>query len=332
MDPARRKTAVAWLSVGSNVSLVVMKVVVGLLVGSVSVLSEAIHSGVDLLAAVIALLAVKASSKPADAKHPFGHGKFENLSGTIEALLIFLAAAWIIYEAVHKFLVPSKIDMPYWGVIVMGISAAANMAVSSLLFKVGRDTDSMALEADGWHLRTDVYTSIGVMVGLGLIWLSHWVLDWHVEWLDPAVAIAVALLIIRAAYDLTIRSTRDLMDMQLPAHELKWIADQLMDFRPTVRGFHQMRTRKAGPHRFIEFHIFVDAKMTVEDSHRLAHGIAAKIQDHFHHSSVTVHVEPCSGKCRDMCEKGCLLTHAQRQALRDQNALPPHDEKKDERQ
>ena len=162
---ANKKTGVAVLSVASNSLLIVLKIVVGLLIGSVAVISEAIHSGIDLLAAVIALFAVRASSARADEQHPYGHGKVENISGTIEALLIFAAAAWIIYEAVRKLIDPDEIDMPVWGVGVMLVSAMVNIFVSRRLFKVGKETDSVALQADAWHLRTDVYTSVGVMVG-----------------------------------------------------------------------------------------------------------------------------------------------------------------------
>ena len=182
MDADKRKAAVATLSVVSNATLVVLKLAAGLLIGSVSVISEAIHSGVDLVASVIALVAVKQAARPPDAQHEFGHGKVENVSGTIEALLIFLAAAWIIYEAVKKLVHPEPIDAAAWGVGVMLVSAAANLFVSHRLFKVGKETDSIALQADAWHLRTDVYTSAGVMAALGLIALGRVVLPGRKVW------------------------------------------------------------------------------------------------------------------------------------------------------
>jgi divalent metal cation (Fe/Co/Zn/Cd) transporter len=309
MNPAARKILAASVSVFSNTVLIVLKIVIGVFIGSVSVISEAIHSAMDLMAAVIALVAVREGSKPADEKHPFGHGKIENISGTIEALLIFAAAIWIIYEAVKKFLNPAGIDTPGWGVLVMAVSAGVNVLVSRYLFKVGRETDSAALQADGWHLRTDVWTSLGVMVGLALIVLGDFVIDrlniskevrdrWqdHLHLIDPIAAILVALLIIRAAWTLTIRSARDLVDVTLPPEEEQWIRGVLGEY-PLVHGFHRMRTRKAGPQRFVEFHIFVDAAMTVKDSHYLSHKIAKIIQQHFGDVSVTVHVEPCIGNC-----------------------------------
>jgi cation diffusion facilitator family transporter len=200
----------------------------------------------------------------------------------------------------------------------MGFSAVANWIVSHFLFKVGKETDSVALQADGWHLRADVYTSVGVLVGLALIWIGEWLLpkEWDLHWIDPVAAILVAAMILKEAYTLTVRSARDLMDMTLPADEQAWIGQMLRTFMPAVHGFHRMKTRKAGSNRFIEFHIFVDAMMTVEDAHRLSHEIGGKIEQHFGQTSVTVHVEPCRGDCTLACAGGCLLSDAQRQTLR----------------
>ena len=154
------------LSVASNSFLVLFKVIVGITIGSVSIISEAIHSGVDLLAAIIAMFSVKTSSVPADEQRPFGHGKIENISGFVEALLIFVAAFWIIFEALKKLMEPHEITHAGLGVAVMFVSAVINYFVSRRLFRVGK-------EADAWHLRTDVYTSAGVMAGLGIIWIGH---------------------------------------------------------------------------------------------------------------------------------------------------------------
>jgi cation diffusion facilitator family transporter len=313
MDVQKQKTRVALLSVISNTALVLMKLVVGIMINSVSVISEAIHSGMDLVAAIIAWFSVRTSSKPADDDHPFGHGKIENVSGTVEALLIFLAAGWIIYEAIKKFIHPEPIETAFWGVGVMLISAVTNVIVSQKLFKVGRETDSVALLADAWHLRTDVYTSVGVMAGLALIWLGQWILPgYDLNWLDPVCAIAVALLIIKAAYDLTVQSARDLLDANLPEEEQAWIRNLIEENRGTVRGYHYLRARKAGHFRFVEFHIQVDPKMTVESSHHLAQRLSRAIKEHLANSTVTIHIEPCTGDCAYKCLAGCLLTESER--------------------
>jgi len=307
------KASIALLSVVSNSLLVALKVIVGVSIGSVSVLSEAIHSGVDLLAAFIALLAVRASSKPADKAHPFGHGKFENLSGTIEALLIFFAAAWIIYEAIKRLIHPAQLDYPEWGILVMLVSSAANILVSRRLFKVAKRTDSVALEADAWHLRTDVYTSAGVMAGLFLITFGEKIFPGkHFHWIDPVAAMAVALLIIKTAYDLTIKSTRDLLDECLPAEEEALIRQHISELSPIVRGFHRLKTRKSGNSRYVEFDILVDAEMTVEKSHQITDKLILLIREHYPNTILTIHTEPCRGDCVPACSDDCLLDSKER--------------------
>jgi len=316
VDFTQRKARAAWISVISNSALVVSKLVIGLLIGSVSVVSEAIHSGVDLVAAGIALFAVKSANKPADKEHPYGHGKIENLSGSIEAVLILAAAAWIVYQAVHKLVVRSPLEMAGLGVAVMAVSAIANYFVSRMLFRVGRETDSIALQADGWHLRTDVWTSAGVMAGLAVIMLSRWLFPvWDLWWLDPVAAIVVALLIVRAAFQLTRQSLRDVMDESLPEEEQRWIADHVRAV-PGVFGFHGLRTRKAGAQRFVEFHLLVDRALSVEASHKLSHDAGDAIERQFGEASVTIHVEPCDGSCPPDCLAGCLLNPQRQAAMR----------------
>ena len=320
MEDAQKKARVALLSVASNTTLVLLKLVVGIAIGSVSVISEAIHSGVDLLAAIIAFFAVRVSGKPADVEHPFGHGKYENISGTVEALLIFVAALWIIFEAVKKLLPflnpalhqPEPLGLPTAGVVVMLVSVVANIVVSSMLFKVGKATDSRALEADAWHLRTDVYTSFGVMFGLLVIFAGKKLVpDIGLDWIDPVAAIAVAMLIFRAAYHLTRDSARDLLDRSLPEEEEEWIREYLRSQAPTIKGFHGLKTRKSGSERFVELHVLVPSTMSVEESHPLTGKIKHAIRERLAKAVVTVHVEPCDGACTDDCREGCLSPQSQ---------------------
>ncbi len=320
MDIQNRKIRAARLSVVSNTALVALKLVVGLLIGSVSILSEAIHSGMDLAAAGIALFSVRSSSMPADAEHPFGHGKIENISGTIEALLIFAASIWIIYEAIGKLIHPQPLEHAGWGVIVMMISATTNAVVSKMLFKTARETDSIALEADALHLRTDVLTSVGVAVSLTVIWGGHrFFPDPDIHWLDPAAALCVAFLITHAAFRLTVRSARDLMDAKLPPDEETRIRDLIRNRRSVIHGFHKLRTRKAGNVRFIEFHIKVDPEMSVGNSHRITDELAADIKSLFPTASVIIHTEPCDGRCDASCLRGCLMDEIQRDPGRQGN-------------
>jgi cation diffusion facilitator family transporter len=313
LSDSRKKIHVAALSVLSNGTLVAGKIVIGSLTGSVSILSEAIHSGIDLLASLIALIAVRTSGKPADPEHPWGHEKVENLSGAIEAVLIFAAAIWIIYESVHKLLNPNPLDAVGLGVGVMALSAIVNIAVSRALFRVGKETDSVALIADAWHLRTDVYTSIGVMCGLGLIALGGLVFPkTDLTWLDPVVAIGVALLITKTAFQLTRQSIADLLDTSMPAEEQHWISAYLRTRILEACGFHKLRTRKAGATRFVEFHLIVDPDMHVDDSHAIADRITADFCARFPGCNVTIHVEPCDGSCKDVCVAGCLVGEGER--------------------
>ena len=288
-----RPTQAAWLSVVSNCLLVVLKLIVGTMIGSVAIISEAIHSGVDLLASFIALFAVRTSAKPPDRNHPYGHGKVESVSGTIEALLIFVAGAWIIYEAVGKLAHPESLKAPVVGAAVMAFSALVNILVSGLLFRVARKHDSIALEADAWHLRTDVYTSAGVFVGMGVIAAQKaWFPELPLDWVDPVSAIAVALLIMVTAYNLTAKSARDLVDTSLPEDEELVICQCMDEFADQVRGFHKLRTRKSGAQRFVDVHMLVEPEMSVARAHELADELVGQIRERYPRATVTVHVEP----------------------------------------
>lgn len=308
-DAQRRKERVALLSVISNAILVAAKLAIGIMIGAVSIISEAIHSAVDLAASIIAMFSVKTSSQPPDSEHPFGHGKIENVSGTIEAILIFVAAGWIIYEAVMKIIHPVILESPGWGVGVMLVSTIVNIVVSRMLFKVGKETDSIALIADAWHLRTDVYTSAGVMGTLAVIWGGERIFTGrHFDWLDPIAAIGVAILILKAAYDLTMQSAKDLLDAKLPAAEEEWIRQRIRKEEPSVHGVHQLRTRKSGQFRFVEFHMMVDPRMSVQASHDITDVLSDAIEKQFPDTSVTIHIEPCDGSCKPDCLKGCFLS------------------------
>ena len=313
----RLKARAALLSVLSNTFLIALKLTVGLLIGSVSVISEAIHSGMDWLAAALAFFAVRKSHEPADDAHPYGHGKIENISGTVEALLIFVAAGWIIYEAARKLVHPAPLSEAAWGVGAMALSALLNTVVSQVLFRIGRETDSVALQADAWHLRTDVWTSAGVAASLLALAIGRRLLpDANLEWLDPVAAILVALLIVRAAFRLTMDAARDLLDWSLPANEEQWIHEYLTGLKPAVCGFHRLRTRKSGAVRFIDMHLLVDEDMHVHKAHAISEEVEQAMRAHFPGSSVTVHIEPCAAKCDDDCLHGCLLDEGERQAVR----------------
>jgi cation diffusion facilitator family transporter len=286
------KRGAARLSVLSNTILVVVKFAVGILSGSVSIMSEAVHSGIDLIAAGIAWYSVRESGKPADDEHPFGHGKIENVAGTVEALLIFGAALYIIMEAAHKLTTGAvEIEQLGIGAGVMAVSAVANYLVSRHLLTVATATDSVALEADAMHLRTDVYTSVGVLVGLMAIKFTG------ITLLDPIVAIVVALMIIKAAYELTTKSFFHILDVKLPQDEEAIILGVMKEHAGRYLEYHKLRTRKAGHIRHIDMHLVVPKEMTVETGHALSHQISQDIQQRLAYSHILVHIEPCERIC-----------------------------------
>lgn len=289
----RLKQRAALVSILSNVTLVAGKLIIGFAIGSVSVISEAIHSGVDLVASIIAFVAVRVSHLPPDDEHPYGHGKSENLSGLLEAILIFVAAGWITMEAVKKLMHHELLEKPGLGMAIMLVSSVANWLVSRYLFKIGKETDSMALMADAWHLRTDVWTSLGVMVGLTLIFIGQWLFPGvNLAWLDPVAAIAVALLICHTAWELSLEAGRDLLDARLPPHEDEWLGKLLQQPRDGVYGIHKLRSRKAGNIRFVEFHLLVDEDLSVAVSHQITDDLTAAIRAQFPGTQVLIHVEP----------------------------------------
>lgn len=277
------KTQVARLSVLSNTLLIILKFIVGIITGSVSIISEAIHSAMDLLAAIIAFFSVRISGIPPDREHPYGHGKYENISGVIESLLILIASAWIIYEAIMKFIKPSSVDAPFWGVIVMLISSLVNIYVSRRLYKVAKLTDSVALEADALHLKTDIYTSAGVGFGLLLLWITG------LNWLDPLIAIFVALFIIYEAIELTKRAFKPLVDVSINPLQLNTVNEILLQF---PYKFHDLKTRKAGSDIFIEFHIEMPKELHLDLVHDTCDKIEEAIRKAIPTAQIMIHAEP----------------------------------------
>ena len=278
------KVSIARLSIVSNTLLILMKLAVGIISGSVSILSEAIHSSMDLIAAVIAFFSVRVSDNPPDSRHPYGHGKIENISGVIESLLIFIAAIWIIVEAVRKLLGEKIVlESIALGSLVMLISAMVNTFVSRKLYKVARATNSVALEADALHLKTDVYTSLGVAIGLGLIIVTR------INWLDPVIAILVALFIIWEAYHLLIKAFTPLLDTAWNTNEIEELEQKLKGLEVK---YHNLRTRVAGNYRFIDIHIQIPEVVTVGSAHKYCDKIANELTSFYENVTVTIHVEP----------------------------------------
>lgn len=295
------KVKVARLSLLSNSTLIILKLFVGLTTGSVSIISEAIHSTMDLLAAIIAFFSVKISDKPADDIHPYGHGKIENISGVIEALLILVASFWIIIEAINKILNPGEIESVGLGFIVMFISSAVNYMVSKKLYIVAKQEDSIALEADALHLKADVYTSLGVGIGLFLIWITK------LNYLDPIVAISVAIFILKEAIELLISAFNPLLDVKLSDNEIKLIKSSINKFSAVFCNYHNFKTRKSGRIRYIDMHLVFPENMTIREAHGICDKIENDIEKSLDHTEIMIHLESSEGnrncsKCTKKCK------------------------------
>lgn len=296
MFSSERRVKFALLSIISNTALILMKIIAGILSGSVSIISEAIHSSMDLIASLVAFFSVKQSSKPADRDHPYGHGKIENISAIIEGILIFIAAALIIIKAYHKIYEPAEIDKESVAIAVMVISALVNLFVSRKLYRVSREEDSMALEADALHLKTDVYTSLGVGLGILLIKLTGLII------LDSVVAMLVALLIIKESWVLCKNAVNYLLDVKLSDKEEEEIEKIIKEHSHEFIEYHKLKTRKSGNLKHIDFHIVVDPDLTVSVTHEIIAGIKRDMSIRIKNTRVNIHVDPYRAAC---CEEEC---------------------------
>jgi cation diffusion facilitator family transporter len=281
------KQHTARISVVSNTLLVLLKLVVGFLTGAVSIISEAAHSAVDLLAALIAFYAVRQSDAPPDENHAYGHGKIENISGAVEAVLIIVAALWIVFEAGEKFYTAAMPEALEYGIGIMLLSVIVNYFVSKRLFKVAKITESQALEADALHLQADIWTSLGVLIGLAIIKITG------LYWLDPIIAIVVAIVVFKAGYGMTKKSLSELTDISLPPEEEEMISE-IINSHNKVISFHRLRTRRSGSHRLIDMHLILDKDMHLDQAHAVCDQLENEIKDRLGgFCDVVIHIEPC---------------------------------------
>ncbi|MFT9817943.1 cation diffusion facilitator family transporter [Lysinibacillus sp. NPDC056185] len=284
---------IAFLSVLSNSTVVILKIIVGLFTGSVAILSEAIHSLLDLLASFIAFLSVRISSKPADKEHPYGHGKVENISGTIETLLIFVAGIWIIYECIHKIITPTPIKLPVLGILVMLLGALINFFVSRIVYRTAKNTNSVAMKSNALHLLTDVYTSLGVALSLLIVHLTGWYI------LDPIIGIILACYIMMEAFKLMKETFPPLMDARLSKEEEEQIIQIIESFKDEYIEYHDFRTRRSGAEEYIDFHLVVASNESIETVHNLCDRIEEKINTLFPQANILIHLEPENEKINE---------------------------------
>lgn len=277
---------IAFLSVISNSLVVMLKIVVGIITGSVAILSEAIHSFLDLIAAFIAFISVRISKKPADTGHPYGHGKVENLSGTIETILIFAAGIWMIYECIQKLVNPAPVHLPVLGIVVMLAGALINLIVSKFVKREAEKVNSVAMKSNALHLLTDVYTSLGVAASLLVVTITEWYI------LDPIIGMVLAVYIIYEAFKLMKEAFPPLIDTRLSEEEEKTILKIIETFQQEFIEIHDFRTRRSGPQEYIDFHLVVPSHVTIKDVHDLCDRIERDITDEFKQAQVMIHPEP----------------------------------------
>ncbi|MBM3318149.1 MAG: cation transporter [Candidatus Eisenbacteria bacterium] len=293
-DPTadREKRSAASSSVVAALGLTGAKLLVGLLTGSLGILAEAAHSGLDLVAALATLLAVRIAARPADADHPYGHGKVENLSALFQTLLLLGTCVWIIREAVERLLhSPVRVDATFWAFAVMALSIAVDVSRSRLLYRMARKHQSPALEADGLHFRTDIWSSSVVLLGLAGVAIA----DRHprlafLHHADPVAALIVAGIVVLVSVRLAVRSIQPLLDTAPAGVAEKVVA--AVEALPGVIDCHQVRVRRSGPHAFVDAHVTVDGGQTLEQAHRLTEEIEVAVGRVVPRADVTLHPEP----------------------------------------
>jgi len=281
------KLRAAALSVISNSTLILLKAVAASITGSVAILTEAVHSSIDLVASIVAFASVRKAGEPADESHRYGHERFENLAAAFEGILILVGSAVISFEAIRRLISPGHLESLPVGWAVIAVSLLVNVVVSTVIARNARVSGSPALEGDAAHLRTDALTSGAVLIGLVLVKVTG------AQWLDPAVALGVAAVILITGVRLLTRASQVLVDTSLPREEVEDIRGVLESFAARgVVGYHELRTRRAGTRRYVDLHLQFQEGTSLEDAHRVAHEIEQEIGGRLPSTDVLIHLEP----------------------------------------
>jgi cation diffusion facilitator family transporter len=278
-------TRFAWLSIGAALLTIGLKTAAYLITGSVGLLSDAVESVVNLVGGIMALAMLTIAARPADEDHAYGHGKAEYFSSGFEGGLIFVAALSIALVACQRLIFPRPLEAIGPGIVVAVVAALVNLGVAVVLLRTGRKHNSITLEANAHHLLTDVWTSIGVVLGVGLVALTDW------QWLDPVVALLVAANILRTALGILRRSVLGLMDTALSAEDVATVREVLDRYRADGVQFHALRTRQAGARKFASMHVLVPGEWTVNRGHDLLERIEADIRQALPGTTVFTHLE-----------------------------------------
>jgi cation diffusion facilitator family transporter len=285
------RTGAARLALIAIVVLIIVKVVVAWITGSLSITAQAMDSFLDLFGITITLFAVRMAVMPADEGHPFGHGKVEGIAAIGQATLILAAAGFIIYSAIVRIINGAVVELTEAGIGVMLLSVVVSVFLARHLYRVSRATGSLALEASARNITADVYSAAGVLVAMAVIRITGW------DIVDPIIALGVAGLIIKAAYDVIRESVIELADVRLPEEEQKILVTCIDEHRGQLAGFHAIRGRKAGNQRFIDLHLVMPKNASVEEAHDMCDHLEKDIEDRLPNTNVTIHVEPCRIEC-----------------------------------
>lgn len=285
MENRFQLTRYAWLSIGAAILTIGLKLAAFFITGSIGLLSDAAESIVNLIGGVVALVMLTIAARPPDDEHAYGHGKAEYFSSGVEGALIFVAAITIGYAAFRRLLNPQPIEDAGIGLLVAGVASAINFGVAVILQRAGKMYDSITLEADAQHLFTDVWTSIGVIVGVAAVAVTGW------DRLDPIIALLVAVNILWTGFKLVRRSVLGLMDTALPHDELVKITAVMEQYKAQGVQFHAVRTRQAGARRFVSMHVLVPGDWTVQRGHQLLERIEGDVRGKLSNITVFTHLE-----------------------------------------
>ena len=286
MDINAEKKFAAGLSITSNALIIATKIVAGMVSGSISIISEAIHSLSDFLASVLTFFAVTRSAEPADKNHPFGHGKYEDMSGFIEGGLIIFAGFFIIYEAISKLIKGYTLEVDSMlGIYVMAFAVVANFLVSRYLFYVAKKSDSVSLLADAEHLSTDIFSSLGVLVGLVLIKITG------IAALDPIIALIVALIILKTGFSISKETLNNLLDGSLPAEDITNI-EEILKKNSVIKGYKNIKGRKFGQYKDVELTLLFNPDMKISCAHNVCDQIENEIKSSLGQVNTIIHAEP----------------------------------------
>jgi cation diffusion facilitator family transporter len=290
----RRRIGAGKFSLAAAAALAVTKFVAGILSGSLGVLSSAFDSLADVFMSAVNLVSIRKSAEPPDQTHPYGHGKVETLATVFQGMVIAGTGIWVIVEGVHRLIEKKVPGSPDAGIAVMGAAIVASWLISRRIRTIGEETESTALVADSVHFATDVYTNSGILVSLAVFRITGW------AWLDPGIALLVGSYIIFIAGKLLVSAAQDLLDRGLPEETVEVVRKIIDGHRPMLVDFHDLRTRRAGSEKHVDFHLVVCREYKLEDAHRVADHLEKEVRQALGNVQVVTHIDPCEIECPGM--------------------------------